>query len=89
MVADQFQKALSERNDPRSQSVNTIAPEGAKLLEVILVDPNRWWVAAKPVQTQADGWPGGVYAVAAPENMISRAYLKISEAIPWSKLVTK
>lgn len=86
MVADQFQKALSERNDPRSQSVNTIAPVGAKLLEVILVDPNRWWVAAKPVQTQADGWPGGVYAVAAPENMISRAYLKISEAIPWSKL---
>jgi 23S rRNA (cytidine2498-2'-O)-methyltransferase len=86
MVAEHFQKALSDRNDPRNQTVNVIAPEGAKLLEVIILEPNLWWVAAKPVQTLADGWPGGVYAVEAPENMISRAYLKIAEAIPWSRL---
>ena len=86
LVADQFQQALLIRNDIRAHSVNANAPEGAKLLEIILVEPNRWWVAAKPVQNLADSWPGGVYAVPAPENMISRAYLKISEAIPWSRL---
>lgn len=86
MIADQFKKALLERNDPRSHSVNAMAKPDTKLLEVILIEPNRWWVAAKPVQTIADGWPGGVYAVPAPENMISRAYLKIAEAIPWSGL---
>ncbi len=85
-IADQIRNALATRNDPRSQHVNTIAPVGTKLLEVILLEPNRWWVAAKPVQSESDGWPGGVYAVAIPENMISRAYLKISEAIPWSQL---
>ncbi len=85
-IAEQFQKALAQAGDARSASVNTLAAEGSKLLEVILLEPNRWWVAAKPVQTASDGWPGGVYAVPIPENMISRAYLKISEAIPWSRL---
>jgi 23S rRNA (cytidine2498-2'-O)-methyltransferase len=86
MIANQFQQALQARNDTRASNINTMAPIGSKLLEVILVEPNRWWLAAKPVQTIADGWPGGVYAVPAPENMISRAYLKIAEAIPWSEL---
>jgi len=85
-IADQLRNTLASRNDPRSQFVNAIAPIGTKLLEVILLEPNRWWVAAKPVQSESDGWPGGVYAVAIPENMISRAYLKIAEAIPWSRL---
>ncbi len=85
-IAEQFQKALAQVADARSRSVNAIAAVGSKLLEVILLEPNRWWVAAKPVQTESDGWPGGVYAVSIPENMISRAYLKISEAIPWSRL---
>jgi 23S rRNA (cytidine2498-2'-O)-methyltransferase len=86
MIAVEFCRALEQAADPRSSSINAIVPEGSKVLEVILIEPNRWWVAAKPVQTIEDGWPGGVYAVTPPENMISRAYLKIAEAIPWSKL---
>ena len=86
MIADQFKTELQSKNDPRNLTVNSMAPIGSKLLEVILVEPNLWWLAAKPVQNLADGWPGGVYAVPAPENMISRAYLKIAEAIPWSQL---
>jgi 23S rRNA (cytidine2498-2'-O)-methyltransferase len=86
LVAEQFRSALHATEDTRIGSINTFAPIGARLLEVILVEPNRWWIAAKPVQTLADGWPGGVYAVPAPANMISRAYLKIAEAIPWSGL---
>jgi len=88
-IADQFRKAMFDRRDPRSQLINTAATVGTKLLEVILLEPNRWWVAAKLVQKQSDGWPGGVFAVPIPENMISRAYLKISEAIPWSQLSIK
>ena len=86
MVAEQFRNELQLHEDLRSQSVNGIASIGSKLLEVILIEPHRWWIAAKPVQNLADSWPGGVYAVPAPENMISRAYLKIAEAIPWSGL---
>jgi len=89
VIAEQFSKALADRNDLRGQSINRIANPETKLLEIILVDPNLWWVAAKPVQTLADGWPGGSYAVPAPENMVSRAYLKIAEAIPWSNLTIK
>ncbi len=89
MVAEQFRIALTEREDARSSTINTMVGIGTKLIEIIIVEPNRWWVAAKPVQNLADGWPGGVYAVPAPDNMISRAYLKIAEAIPWSELPIK
>ena len=68
---------LHKRNDPRNQSVNQIAKVGTKILDIILfIVENRWRVAAKPVQSDADGWPGGVYAGWVPDNMISRAYLK-------------
>ena len=36
VIAEQFQKSLAERNDPRSKLVNGIAAIGTKLLEVIL-----------------------------------------------------
>ncbi|MEQ1824635.1 MAG: SAM-dependent methyltransferase [Pirellula sp.] len=86
MVAEQFQKTLTDANDSRHFSVNSAGAADSKVLEVVIDEPNRWWLSARPIQTIADGWPGGVYAVEPPADMISRAYLKIAEAIPWSRL---
>lgn len=89
MIAEQIRARLTTSGDSRSHSINKIVPAETKLVEIIVDDPNRWWVGARTVQSTEDGWPGGVYAIASPENMISRAYLKITEAIAWSGIPFK
>ncbi|MBM3964312.1 MAG: hypothetical protein FJ308_04490 [Planctomycetes bacterium] len=59
------------------------APQGAKILEVIIDEPNRWWIAAKYAQKSYDFCPGGVPDLFFPEEVISRAYYKIAEAFEW------
>jgi 23S rRNA (cytidine2498-2'-O)-methyltransferase len=88
-LVEKINKALEGRQDTRRASTDHIASADTKILEIIIDEPNRWWVAAKPVQTTEDGWAGGVYAPAIPEGMISRAYLKLAEAIRWSEMPIK
>ncbi len=68
-----------KRSEPMSEGV---AP-GAKILEVIIDEPNRWWIAAKYAQKSYDFWPGGVPDLFFPDEVISRAYYKIAEAFSW------
>lgn len=58
-------------------------PQSAKILEVIIDEPNRWWIAAKYAQKSYDFWPGGVPDLFFPDEVISRAYYKIAEAFEW------
>lgn len=58
-------------------------PQGTKILEVIIDEPNRWWIAAKFAQKSYDFWPGGVPDLFFPDEVISRAYYKIAEAFSW------
>jgi 23S rRNA (cytidine2498-2'-O)-methyltransferase len=56
------------------------------VLDCVLVEPRQWWLGwhrARRVETR---WPGGVPQIASPPDMISRAYLKITEALTWSEL---
>ena len=85
-VADAFEKRLREVEDERATKVNKKADPEARVLEAIIDDPNRWWIATRIVQTVEDGWVGGVYVPHEPVDMISRAYLKIAEAIQWSQM---
>lgn len=85
-VCEKINVLLAARQDERNASTDRIAQSGTKLLELIIDEPNRWWIAAKPVVAHADGWPGGVFVPPEPEEMISRAYLKLAEAIRWSQM---
>ena len=85
-VANAFTQALQGRGDPRAARVNIDAGAGQRILDVILIERERWWVGTHPVVERADGWPGGTFSRPAPANMVSRAYLKISEALAWSGL---
>ncbi len=66
--------------------INVPCAVGCKVLDVILVEPDQWLVGTHLVSQVEQSWPGGVYPVAAPEEMVSRAYLKIAEALAWSQL---
>ncbi len=85
-VAAALVQALQVRNDPRAKAVNLDASIGARILDVVLIERDRWWLGTHPVMERADGWPGGTFSMEEPANMVSRAYLKISEALAWSGL---
>ena len=67
-------------------SLNTEVPPGAAVLDCVLVEPHEWWVGWHRAESPETRWPGGVPLLSAPPNMISRAYLKIEEALRWSEL---
>lgn len=66
--------------------INSTCPIGSKILDVILVEPDQWLIGTHTATEIQHCWPGGVYPVAAPAEMVSRAYLKIAEAVAWSQL---
>ena len=77
--------SLEKVGDPRASQVGTIAPLEAKILDVVLVEPNRWWVGTHVAEKIEDTWPGGVFPATMPPHGVSRAYLKVAEAIAWSE----
>ncbi len=60
--------------------------DGARILDVIIIEPNQWLVGYHLAGAIHTHWNGGCPDIAQPPMMISRAYLKIAEAIQWSQL---
>jgi 23S rRNA (cytidine2498-2'-O)-methyltransferase len=57
-----------------------------RVLDVIVVEPNQWWIGTHLAVTLPQRWPGGVIPVRMPEYAVSRAYAKMIEALAWSDL---
>ena len=57
------------------------------VLDCILVEPNEWWFGFHHIHSIPSRWPGGIFHLPemAPE-MVSRAYIKMREALAWSRL---
>jgi 23S rRNA (cytidine2498-2'-O)-methyltransferase len=68
--------------------INELARPSQTVLNCILIEPNQWWVGVHRVDSVPQRWAGGVPNLIAPDEMISRAYLKINEALAWSRLPT-
>lgn len=66
--------------------VNRLAKAGRRVLDVVLVEPNEWWVGYHRAAAPPSRWPGGVFPVNLPPDAVSRAYLKMAEALAWSRL---
>ena len=69
--------------------VNSIMPPGSKVLDVIMSEPDQWFVGHHTVRATHEQWPAAVPPVVAPPEMVSRAYLKLAEALLWSRLPMK
>lgn len=74
-------KSLSNRFS--RASVNQVAEPDGKVIDVIKVD-DRWMVGWHIAGTTQQRWPGGIPLLDRDAEMVSRAYLKISEALLWS-----
>lgn len=58
----------------------------ARVLDVIVFSPGEWWIGYHCAVRKHERWPGGVIPVAMPEHAVSRAYMKMQEALAWSDL---
>jgi 23S rRNA (cytidine2498-2'-O)-methyltransferase len=66
--------------------VQDIAAAGERVLDCILVEPELWWLGTHRGGRPPACWPGGFCPAQAPPDAVSRAWLKIEEAILWSGL---
>lgn len=56
-------------------------PSGAPVVDVVIDDERRWWVGWHRADSVPGRHPGGVIPVTAPPDMVSRAWLKLDEAL--------
>lgn len=70
----------------RRPAVNAVAAAGDLVLDCVLVERHEWWLGWHRAASPETRWPGGVPPIAMPARPISRAYLKIVEALEWSEL---
>ncbi|MCA9267511.1 MAG: hypothetical protein KDA41_03530, partial [Planctomycetales bacterium] len=66
--------------------VNQLARPQQAILDCVLIEPQHWMIGWHQTQSTPQRWPGGVPPLVASDDRISRAYLKISEALLWSRL---
>jgi 23S rRNA (cytidine2498-2'-O)-methyltransferase len=67
-------------------AVNAETAAGELVLDCVLVERHEWWLGWHRAASPETRWPGGVPPIALPERLISRAYLKMVEALMWSEL---
>ena len=65
-------------------AADPVAAVGDLVLDCIVDAPDRWWVGWHRAADRSSCWPGGIYPAAylpLPEGTVSRAWLKLTEAI--------
>jgi 23S rRNA (cytidine2498-2'-O)-methyltransferase len=62
------------------------ARRGRLVLDCLRVDPARWWLGWHRARREPSRWPGGLFPLELPADAISRAWLKMEEALRWSRL---
>lgn len=81
--------AAARPADREEVPLNGVARPGELVADCAIVEPGQWWIGFHRASSVASRWPGGLPSLTKPEGMISRAYLKISEALDWSRLPIK
>jgi 23S rRNA (cytidine2498-2'-O)-methyltransferase len=58
---------------------------GEPILDCVLVGPDEWWIGHHRVNKVASAWSGGMLKLELPDGAVSRAWLKMEEALHWSR----
>lgn len=62
------------------------ARHGELVLDCILLSPNKWWLGFHQAHSIPSSTPGGMLDLEMPPEIVSRAWLKMEEALRWSQL---
>ena len=74
------------RSDGEPIPLARIARPGECVLDCVLVEPNEWWIGTHQAAGEDSALPGGLREIALPADAVSRAFLKMEEALQWSGL---
>jgi 23S rRNA (cytidine2498-2'-O)-methyltransferase len=85
-LADEIGSLIADAAGENPPTVNRIVRSGQRVLDVVLVEPDAWWIGRHRASAPPSRWPGGVLPVETPEGVVSRAWLKMTEALAWSRL---
>ena len=87
-VARLLQEACPQPHMLSPQAADPAVParRGDTVLDCILVEPNQWWVGFHQAHTIESRWCGGMLPLQMPAHAVSRAWLKMEEALRWSQL---
>jgi len=64
-----------------STAAPAIAAPGDRVLDCVIDSPERWWVGWHRAASPPSRWPGGIYPGPLAPTAVSRAWLKLDEAI--------
>lgn len=85
-AADARQAILTCPSNERVLHGDPIAQLGELVLDCVLVEPNEWWLGYHRAIDLPGCYPGGLMPIELPPQAVSRAYLKMQEALLWSGL---
>lgn len=83
---EQAREALAAGAAERRLHVNQPARPGQAILDCVIVEPDQWWIGYREAVSPSSRWVGGEPPITPPPSMVSRAYLKMQEALLWSRL---
>lgn len=69
-----------------ADSLDQPAPPGQLVLDCVVVDPGVWYAGFHRARLGPSQFPGGLWPLVLPETAVSRAWLKMEEALQWSQL---
>jgi 23S rRNA (cytidine2498-2'-O)-methyltransferase len=90
-LAAEVDAALRSASPAEVLRTHTYASQSASqpstwVLDAAVVEAGEWWIGCHKTTRRAACWAGGVPRLAPPADMVSRAYLKMAEALEWSAL---
>ena len=65
----------------KPESLDPVARPGEVVLDCVVDEPDRWWVGWHRARCPSSCWPGGRYPGQLPADKVSRAWLKLDEAV--------
>ncbi|MCA9197473.1 MAG: hypothetical protein KDA87_08040 [Planctomycetales bacterium] len=87
LALDVAQEAVAAELCDQKIRINRRARTGDAVLDIIIIDDQLWWVGWHQASSHILRQPGGLFPVdQLPEHAVSRAYLKMQEALMWSQL---
>jgi 23S rRNA (cytidine2498-2'-O)-methyltransferase len=69
-----------------SDNLTVPARAGELILDCVMLSPNQWWAGFHRANLVPSRYPGGMMSLELPPDAVSRAWLKMEEALRWSEL---
>jgi 23S rRNA (cytidine2498-2'-O)-methyltransferase len=85
-AALQAEEAIRGHSSAAPRRLTRVAEPGALVLDCVLVEAHEWWAGYHRATNPERAFPGGLRDIAVPEDAVSRAYVKMVEALAWSEL---